>query len=230
MPDPAPFADRLKKGMVRIENLAPGVRDEEAMEPLHRSLERTLARLAPGNSLAPSAFRFQVTGGKALLFQRSEALPLEPVRIIQILNSVEVELQPGEVLELDGGLVAWLLHPEITSTDTTLRQADATLKSMKTGRDRDHAAAQSAESIKIRLRSRMTQLVAALQLAQKESEEAPADHAEPIKEAAPQPVPPKPAAPQKEFPSTPQVLAKALPRILAAIQRSGLKAAAIGEI
>jgi len=170
MPDPLTFVERMKKGLLSIEQQVPGGCDEEALEPLYLSLERTIARLAPGNSLTPAAFRFQVTGGKALLFQGNEALPLEPTRLLQLLNAIQLNLQPGEILELDGALAAWLLRPEINVTDTNLRQADTSLRTIKTGRDRDHAAAQSAESTKVRLRSRLTQLVSALQSAQRETE------------------------------------------------------------
>jgi hypothetical protein len=231
MPGPAPFADRLKKGMVRIENLAAGIQDEEAMEPLYRSLELTLARQLPGKPLPPASFRFQVTGGKAILFQGKEALPMEPSKLVQLLNAAEVELQPGETIDVVGTLAAWVLRPEINTTDNNLRQADLSLRGMKQGRDRDHAAAQSAESTKIRLRSRMTQLVSALQMAQKEAEAASAgpDAAGKSPEPAPPP-PPKPAAPALDKPPTPEVLAEALSKILAAIRRSNVKAAAVGEI
>jgi hypothetical protein len=40
---------------------------------------------------------------------------------------------------------------------------------MKTGRERDHSAAQLADSQKVRLRSRFTLLVGALQAAQRET-------------------------------------------------------------
>ena len=49
---------------------------------------------------------------------------------------------------------------------------------MKSTRDRDHAAFQTADSRKIRLRSRLTQLVSALQAAQRD-EATPAGAASP---------------------------------------------------
>lgn len=169
MTDVETFAARLQKGLVRIAREAPGGCDDEALPPLRRSLERTLARLEPGSGIGTSTFRFQLTGGKPLLFQGNEALPLEPTRLSQLLNSMEVVVQSGESLDLDGGLAAWLIRPEVNMTDTNLRHADEQLRTMKTGRDRDHSAAQNANSTKIRLRSRLTQLVGALQAAQRET-------------------------------------------------------------
>jgi len=166
MPEIEPLSDRLKKGLVRIDAEAPGGMDAEALGGLRRSLARTIARLEPGSSAPVAVFRFQLTGGKSLLFQGNEALPLEPSRLGRLLNSVEVQLQSGENLELDGALAAWLIRPEVNITDTNLRQADEKLRSLKSVRERDHSASQVADSLKIRLRSRLTQLVGALQAAQ----------------------------------------------------------------
>lgn len=167
------LADRLKKGLARMDQPAPGGCDAEALAPLRRSLERTLARLERGDAADTAPFRFQLTGGKPLLFHKTEALPLEPARLTQLLNSMDVVLESGESLELDGGLAAWLIRPEANMIDTQLRQADERLRAMKATRDRDHAATQAAESLKIRLRSRMTQLVGALQAAQQDSPTSP---------------------------------------------------------
>ena len=169
MPEPAALFDRLKRGLVRIDAEAPGGFDGEALVSLRRSLERTLARLATETPLAAAVFRFRLTGGKPLLFQGSEALPLEPYSLSRLLNSMDVELHPDETLDVDGGLAAWLIRPEITLTDTDLRHAEEKLRTMKTGRERDHAASQAADSIKIRLRSRLSHLVGALQAAQQDA-------------------------------------------------------------
>jgi hypothetical protein len=171
MPDEVTFAARLKKGLVRIDAEIPGGRDAEALAVLRHSLERALAQLEPGNTRAHSPFRFQLTGGRPLLFQGAEALPLEPDRLARLLNLAEVELLSGEWLELDGELAAWLIRPEMNLADSNLRRAEETLKGLKTGRDRDHSAAQSADSMKIRLRSRLTHLVSALQAAHRDTTE-----------------------------------------------------------
>jgi len=228
------FAERLKKGIHKIEESSSVGSDEEAIEPLHRSLERTLARLTPGNTLPAAAFRFQVTGGKPLLFQGIEALPFEPTRLLQLLNSLGVTLQPGEAIELEGALAAWVLRGEANVTESNLRQADTTLRTVnqKTGRDRDHLAAQTAESTKIRLRNRLTQLVSALQLAQNESAGDPSGPGPDDPSADPEPAAPKPVAapPKPDKPPTPELLAAAFGKILAAVTRSGAKAIAVGEI
>jgi hypothetical protein len=169
MPDESTLAVRLKKGLVRIDGMAPGGPDAEELVVLRRSLERTLARLEPGNTREAATFRFQLSGGRPMLFQGTEALPLEPDRLARLLNSVEVELRHGEWLELDGALAAMLIRPEMNLTDSNLRRAEDTLKGLKTGRDRDHSAAQAAESMRIRLRSRLTQLVSAHQAAHRDT-------------------------------------------------------------
>jgi hypothetical protein len=169
MPDEATFTARLKKGLVRIDAQAPGGQDAEELAVLRRSLERTLAQVEPGSTRGPAPFRFQLNGGRPMLFQGTEALPLEPDRLARLLNSVEVELRHGEWLELDGALAALLIRPEMNLTDSNLRRAEETLKGLKTGRDRDHSAAQTADSMKIRLRSRLTQLVSALQAAHRDT-------------------------------------------------------------
>src|SRR5262249_36974006 len=125
----------------------PQVSDVEALEPLRRSLERTVARIASGGK--PATFRFQLTGGKSVLFQGVEALPMEPARLVPLLNAIQMDLQPGESFDLDGTLAAWVIRPEATMTESNLRTADITLRGLKSNRDRDHAAAQAAESAKI---------------------------------------------------------------------------------
>jgi hypothetical protein len=173
MPDSAALAIRLKKGIVRIDAEVPGGCDAEALTSLRRSLERTLARLEPGNTLGLAVFRFRLTGGKPLLFQGNEALPLEPYPLSRLLNSMEIELHSDETLDVDGGLAAWLIRPEINVTDTDLRHAEEKLRGMKSGRDGDHAASQTANSLKIRLRSRLSHLVGALQATQQDAAASP---------------------------------------------------------
>jgi hypothetical protein len=254
MPDPTSYADRLRRGILCIDQQPPGGTDSEALAPFRRSLERTLARVI-GSHPGDAPFRFQLSGGKPLLFQGKEALPLEPARLAQLLNMIGLVLQPSEFLDLDGTLAAWLIRLDVNVTDTHLRQAELHLKSLKTGRERDHAAAQAAESIKIRLRSRLTQLVAAIQAAQKDAETlrgtlpvdepatpAASHEAVPAKASppasAPPPEPPLPSPPTKpplpeiSLPPAPppKLLAKALLKSLAAIEGSGVKVAAIGEI
>src|SRR6185436_2120239 len=58
-----------------------------------------------------------------------------------------------------------------TLIDTQLRTAEETARKLKMlhGRDRDHAAAQAADSLRIRLRGKINQLIGALQAAHKES-------------------------------------------------------------
>jgi hypothetical protein len=232
VPDFPPLPDRLKNGLLNLEKSSGGT-DAEAMAPLRRSLERTIARLASGAAAPPGGFRFQLTGGKALLFQGGDALPLEPARIHQLLNNIKVDLQPGESVDLDGGLAAWVLRPEINLTDTNLRAAEVSLRGMKTGRERDHGAAQAAESAKVRLRARMTQLVTAMQSAQKEGE---ASASAPLAETPPENSQISPAAanlgiplPMMDTPPAPEVLAKGLRKMLAAVEGCGFKAAAIGD-
>ena len=252
---PSPLIDRLRQGLVRIEQAPPGGADAEDIPALKRSLQRTIARLTPGNSPAPTTFRFQLTGGKALLFQGTEALPLDPGRVTKLLNAVGVELQAGESIDLDGALAASVIRPEMNLIDTNLRQAEVSLRGMKSGRDRDHVAYQIAESGKVRLRSRLTQLVSAIQAAQSGSKEVLPVL---VSELTPPPAPPPPARPPPPpvvpieppisrippknpdpgipFPIMttttvqPEVLAKALRKLLAAVEGSGFKAAAIGEI
>lgn len=257
-----PLADRLRRGIARI-NEGAGVSDQAALLPLRRSLESTLARLAPGNTMMSTPFRFQLTGSKPLLFQGTEALPLEPGKILLMLNGVGVELQSGESLYLDGELAAWVLRPEVTLTDNNLRQADINLKSLGTGRDRDHAAAEAAETMKVRLRSRLTRLVTALQAAQMGSaggaaaplptavlemtpipavrDTTPPPAPAPVVVAPPPPAPPAPAAPtsapvlpavpEPEEPAPPEpLLARALQKLLKAIEGSGFKCAVVGDV
>lgn len=222
MPQLTPYADRLKRGLSRIDTFPKQGGDAEAIEPLRRSLQRTIARISAGADPLSSNFRFQLTSGKPLLFQGKEALPLEPARLVPILNALQVELQPGEFLDLDGALAAWLIRPDATMTESNLRQADLTLRALKTGRDRDHAAAQAAESTKIRLRARLTQLVTALQYAQ--SDNAPPVFTPPpgaslltppvavaLKEETPAPAPPPPPPPPDPtpVPAAPTVAAPA---------------------
>jgi hypothetical protein len=169
MPESATYAGRLRKGLVRIDREAPGGCEAEAMAALRSSLEHTLARLEPGNSAGNALFRFQSTGGRPLLFHGNVALPLEPNRLSHLLRSMEVELRSGESLDLDGGLAAWLIRPEVNVTDTNLRHAEESLRSLNSVGDRDHSAFQIADSLKIRLRSRLSQLVGALQAAQRDT-------------------------------------------------------------
>ena len=106
----------------------------------------------------------------SLLFHWDGVFPLESDRFSRLLVSMEIELCSGESLELDGELTAWLIRPEVNLADTNLRHAEETLRNLKSGRDRDHSAFQAADSIKVRLRSRLTQLVSALQAAQRDTE------------------------------------------------------------
>ena len=168
MPDSPTFAVRLRKGLVRVDAEGAEGQDAQARGELRRSLERTLARLESGGETA--LFRLQLTGGTALLYQGKEALPLEVSRLCRLLSSMDVELQPGEALDLDGGLAAWTIRPEVTLIDTHLRHVEDSLRTLKLTRERDHAASQTAESSKIRLRSRLTRLVGALQAAQRDSD------------------------------------------------------------
>jgi hypothetical protein len=236
MPEPAPLVQRLKDGVLRLDQNPPIGGDENALPPLRRSLERTIVRQNPGTTAIASPFRFQLTGGKPLLFLGNEALPLEPARLAQLLNTIGVQLQSGESLELDGELAAWLIRPEVNVTDTNLRAAEITLRGLKSGRDRDHSAAQVAESAKVRLRGRLTQLVSALQAAQRDSEEAAKRPPPPPPASVPSPpisAPISPIAgyhpPIMDTPTTPEVLAKAIRKVLAAIEGCGFKAATIGD-
>jgi len=250
MPETIPYAERLKQALQRVDSLGPGAIDKEAIDPLKRTLERGLARLDPGCTLPPSTFRYQVTGGKAILCQGTDVLPLEPTRLVLLLNALELKLETGEMLEVDGGLTAWVIRPEANLTESNLRQADITIRGIKPGRDRDHVAAQTAETNKIRLRARLTVLVAALQVASREAagtaSPLPAAAASPLATpvAAPAPLsisapptpPPKPKDPVVAAPSVPEmppnkeVLEKALGKMIAIIESSGFKAAAIGDI
>ena len=159
------FTDRLRNGLVKLDQEQAGVWDAEALTTLRRSLELTISRIESGVT-EPSKFRFQFTGGKALLFQGNEALPMEPARLFSLLNALGINLQPGETLDLDGGMAAWLIRPEVAITDNSVRQAEDNLRVLKMNREnRDHAAIQSADSLRIRLRTKLTQLVGALQQA-----------------------------------------------------------------
>ncbi len=166
MPLPETLTVRLSKGLVRIDAQPPGGSEAEALGPLRRSLVRTIARLDPGNAAVACVFHFRLTGGRPLLFQGTNALPLEPDRLSQLLLSMGVELDFGEDLDLDGGVAAWLIRPELSATDTKLRQAEDKLRGLRLIRDRDVSLLQTTETLKIRLRSRLTQLVGALQAAQ----------------------------------------------------------------
>jgi hypothetical protein len=165
MPEPAAFKVRLEQALGRIDAEPPGGQEADALSSLRRSVELTLRRLAGGEpSTAP--FRFQISGGRGILFQGSLALPLEPARLSRLLGSMDLALQSSESIDVDGALAGWVIRPELALTDTQLRHAEDSLRSMKTGRDRDHAAFQAADSLKVRLRSRLTMLVSALQIAQ----------------------------------------------------------------
>ncbi|HLY73042.1 MAG TPA: hypothetical protein VKU80_02895, partial [Planctomycetota bacterium] len=230
MQDTDSLIDRLKKGVVQIDQEAPGGPDADAMPALRRSMERSIARLTPGNTPAPGTFRFQLTGGKALLFQGNEALPLDAGRIAKLLHSVGVELQAGESIDLDGELAASIIRPEMNLIDTNLRQAELSLRGMKTGRDRDHGAVQAAETAKVRLRSRLTQLVSAIQAAQRDSGTAPVPEKSDSRIFPKKPDPGIPSDMMDASAPPPEVLAKGLRKVLAAIEGSGFKAAAVGEI
>jgi len=230
MQDTVSLIDRLKQGVVQIGQEAPGGPDADAMPALRRSLERSIARLTPGNTPAPGAFRFQLTGGKALLFQGNEALPLDAGRVAKLLHSVGVELQAGESIDLDGELAASIIRPEMNLIDTNLRQAELSLRGMKTGRDRDHAAVQTAETAKVRLRSRLTQLVSAIQAAQRDSGTTPVPEKSDSRIFPKKPDPGIPSDMMDASPPPPEVMAKGLRKVLAAIEGSGFKAVAIGEI
>ena len=167
MPDTAPLSDRLKRGLVRLDAGALDGPDAQARGELRRSLERTIARLDAAGEAA--LFGLRVTGGSSLLFHGQQALPLEASRLSRLLSAVDVELQSGETLDLDGGLAAWLIRPEVNLVDTNLRHVEESLRGMRSNRDRDHAASQLADTQKVRLRSRLTLLVGALQAAQRES-------------------------------------------------------------
>jgi hypothetical protein len=254
MTEAGTFAERLRKGLARISAEAGGPWEGEALELLRNSCLRTLVRLESKLPQAPARFRFQFTGGKAILFQANEALPMEPEKLFRLLNAMEIRLQPGETLDLDGGLAAWLIRPEVTQVDSTLRQAEENLRVLKTNRDRDHGATQAADSTRTRLRSRLTQLVSALQVAQKDPDpKAPPVVPMELPPAPPEPPPPPPPPPKRETtirraeppppPKEPEpapppapvglstdVLKIALGRIVAAINGSGFKAAAIGDV
>lgn len=172
-----------------------------------------------------------------------EAEALEPILLLRFLNTIRLELQTGEVLDFEGSLAAWVIRPEANLTESNLRSADASVRTLgqKTGRDRNHLAFQSADTAKVRLRSRLTQRVSALQIAGTEAPpplpnpiEAPPP---PVASAPPPPAPaPGPAAPAaaptkpKQYPVTDEVVALALEKPLAAIRACGFKAAGIGAI
>ncbi|HEX7901111.1 MAG TPA: hypothetical protein VF950_25355 [Planctomycetota bacterium] len=172
MPDSTPLAVRLRKGLVRIDADGAAGEDPRVRDDLRRSLERTLARLEAGGESAP--FSLRLTGGTSLLYHGTDALPLEASRLSRLLSSMDVELRSGEALDLDGGLAAWAIRPEVTLIDTNLRHLEDSIRTMKLSRDRDHAASQTAETSKVRLRSRFTRLVGALQAAQRDAEAPPA--------------------------------------------------------
>jgi hypothetical protein len=176
MADPAaPLLDRLVDALFRMEEGKSAATDEEATVPLRRSLERSVARLEGGADAPAAVFRLQVTGGKSLIFQGTEALPLEPSRLIQLLNAIPLELKAGESIDLDGSLAAWIIRPEANLIESNLRQADNSVRtlSIKTGRDRDYVAVQAAETTKVRLRSKLSLLVSAMQAAQNDIKTAP---------------------------------------------------------
>jgi hypothetical protein len=259
VPDTAPFADRVARGLQNLTTNPPETGDAAALVPLRRSLERTLTRLRTGGAADSAVFRFQLTGGKTVLYLAKEALPTEPARLVPIINAIQLNLQPGESIDLDGSLAAWLIRPDAALTESNLRQADITLRGLKAGRDRDHVAAQTAESAKIRLRARLNQLVTALQYAQKDAEAplpftpVPIDPQlteptpSPVVAVAPPPPPtsavaakPAPAAPAAAVaeltpvpagPAEPpeEAVSRALRRILAAVEGTGFKAVVIGD-
>jgi hypothetical protein len=202
MTDGRTLPDRLRHGLNRIDAEASGIWEGEALKALKRSFELTLARMESG--AAPSRFRFQNTGGKPLLLQGHEALPLEPERLFSLLNAMEVVLQAGEAIDLDGAMAAWLIRPEVNETDNDVRQAESSLQVLKSNRDnRDHGAIQSADSTRIRLRSRLTVLVGALQAANKESE-APKQPLTVNRETAVRPAPAAVASPPPPPPPPPK--------------------------
>lgn len=203
MGDGKTFAERLRNGLAKIDGESGGgLYEGDALATLRRSVVLTLARLEQGVESTP--FKFQNTGGKPLLLQGIEALPLEPERLFSMLNAMDIHLQPGEALDLDGGLAAWLIRPEVNATDSNCRQAEESLRVLKLNREsRDHAAVQAADSVRIRLRTRLVQLVGALGMANKIAENpGPAVKIDrpttvrPKEETAVRPAPPPPPKPE----------------------------------
>src|SRR5262245_45384103 len=125
--------DRLRNGLVKIDSAAGGLYEADALVPLRRSVEMTLARLEAGGE--SNGFKFQNTGGKPLLVQGIEALPVEPERLFSLLNAMEIFLKPGEALDLDGGMAAWLIRPEVNHLDNSVRQAEEALRVLKLNRE-----------------------------------------------------------------------------------------------
>jgi len=214
MGDGRTYAERLRNGLSNIDRESGGMWEPEALKTLRRSVEITLARVEEG--LESTTFKFQSTGGKPLLFQGNEALPLEPAQLFGMLNAVDIILQPGETLDLDGGMAALLIRPEVNLTDSNVRQAEESLRVLKLNRDnRDHAAIQQADSVRIRLRGRLAQLVAALGAANKQAENpgpavridrptvARTKEETAVRPAAPPPAPLPPPPPKQEAPPPP---------------------------
>src|SRR6187399_1314152 len=122
MGDGKTLAERLRNSLVKIDSESGGMYEGDALKNLRRSVEMTLVRLEGGAEL--TQFKFQNTGGKPLLVQGIEALPVEPERLFSLLNAMDIFLQPGESLDLDGGMAAWLIRPEVNQLDSNVRQAE----------------------------------------------------------------------------------------------------------
>ena len=165
MPEDPSLSDRLKKGLDRIDAGAAGGVDAEVLSALRRSVVRSMDGVAAGTDPRAAKFRVQLSGATPLVFQGSQALPLEISPLSRLLRSMDLELRSGECLEMDGGLAAWMIQSEVNRTDSDLRRAEESLRVLKAVRERDQAATQTADTLKTRLRSRLSLLVSALQAA-----------------------------------------------------------------
>src|SRR5262245_2551443 len=147
----ADFIDRLRRGLTKLDAGPIAMVEPEVQAALRRSLEISIAGLESGQSF--SRFRFRNAGGKALLFQNTEALPLDHGSDCGHLNPIWVKLQSGESLDLDGSMAAIISRPEVNQTDSIVRQAEEQVRVLRSNREnKDHAAIQAADSNRIRLR------------------------------------------------------------------------------